>query len=281
MNENILNVWLQIKSFIRFVFSVKPNLRKPDDVSKYRLIFSDFFIGDNLNFDKWSEGHSWGEFHPSFPYQYYGKGKDFIDVKDNCLNLYTRYKPKKFIESNKTEININYGIGLVTSRQNFKYGYYEINCILPSGKLLWPAIWLTAVKTWPPEIDLLEAYSGKKSDYRNKLGIPFVKFEPNIHYGFVENKTKKNYGAKIYPIPNNPTERPTTFSLHWTESFIKFYYDGYLVFKTEKKKILDYFNQEDVNMKIILNNGYHPSVDGTEYEDSIFKINYVKFFSKI
>ena len=52
MNENILNVWLQIKSFIRFVFSVKPNITKPKDVLKYRLVFSDFFLGDKLNYDK-------------------------------------------------------------------------------------------------------------------------------------------------------------------------------------------------------------------------------------
>jgi len=262
MNEYFLNKWFQIKSFIRFLFCVKPSNRKPKDVLKYRLVFSDFFDGDKLDSNKWSEGHEWGEFHPSFPYQYYGKGTEFI-------------------EPDKNEININYGIGLVTSNQSFKYGYYEMNCILPLGKLLWPAIWLTAVKSWPPEIDILEAYSGKRSDYSNQFGIPFVKFEPNIHYGFVENNTKKSYGAKVYPIPNNPTKRPTTFALHWTESFIKFYYDGYLIFKTEKKEILDYFNKEDVIMKIILNNGYHPNVDGVKYDESIFKINYVKFFSKI
>jgi len=282
MNEYFLNKWLQLKSFVRFIFHKKPNLKKPKSVNNYKLTFSDFFIGDSLDETKWLMGQPWGDFHPDYLYQYYGKDEDFINVEDGVLNLYTRYKPKKFYDfKNNTNIIIPYGVGLIFSNKTFKYGYYEINGILPTGKLLWPAIWLTADKTWPPEIDILEAYSGKRSDYSNQFGIPFVKFEPNIHYGFVEDGTKKSYGAKVYPIPFSPNKRPVTYAVHWTESFIKFYYDGYLVFQTEKKEILDYFNKDDVRMRIIINNALHPNIDSFKYEPSVFKINYVKFFSKI
>ena len=280
-NEKLYNIWLQFKSFIRFVFKIKPNLNKPKDVNFYRLVFSDFFIGNKLDDNKWFIGQPWGDFHPDSLYQYYGKSEDFVEIENGSLNLYTRYSPKKFYDfKNNINIIIPYGIGLVISKKSFKYGYYEVNGILPTGKLLWPAIWLTAEKTWPPEIDILEAYSGKKSDYSNQFGIPFVKFEPNIHYGFVEDKTKSSYGAKVYPLPFNPSQRPVTYAVHWTEKFIKFYYDGYLIFQTEKKEILDYFNREDVKMNIIINNAYHPRIDGAKYDPSVFKINYVKFFAK-
>ena len=281
INETLYNIWLQLKSFVRFVFQVKPNLKKPDTVKNYRIAFSDFFIGDKLDENKWSMSQPWGDFHPDYVHQYYGKNEEFIEVENSSLNLYARYKPKKFYDFKKNiNIVIPYGIGLIVSKNTFKYGYYEINGILPTGKLLWPAIWLTAEKTWPPEIDIVEAYSGKRSDYSNQFGIPFVKFKPNIHYGFVEDKTKASYGAKAYPIPFKPSQRSVTYAVHWTEKFIKFYYDGYLVFQTEKKEILNYFNREDVNMNIILNNAYHPDVDGTKYDTSVFKINYVKFFAK-
>jgi beta-glucanase (GH16 family) len=281
ISEKLLNIWLQLKSFVRFIFHVKPNLKKPKAVNNYKIAFSDFFIGHNLDENKWSISQPWGDFHPDYLHQYYGKDESFVSVEDGCLNLYSRYKPKKFYDFKKNiNIIIPYGVGLIVSKNTFKYGYYEINGILPTGKLLWPAIWLTAEKTWPPEIDIVEAYSGKRSDYSNQFGIPFVKFQPNIHYGFVEDKTKASYGAKDYPIPFKPSQRSVTYAVHWTEKFIKFYYDGYLVFQTEKKEILDYFNKEGVNMNIILNNAYHPDVDGTKYDPSIFKINYVKFFAK-
>lgn len=278
--EKIYNLWLQIKCIIRFILGFKTNLKKPKEVLKYELKFSDFFIGSEINRDKWIEGHVWGDYHPSYLYQYYGKGPEFINVENNSLNLYAKYEPKKFYDNilNK-EIIIPYGIGLVTSKEDFKYGYYEISCILPKGKFLWPAIWLTAKKTWPPEIDILEAYSGEKSDYSNIFNISNVKFQPNIHFGFVEDGTKSSYGAMNYPLSNNPTERSILFGLHWTEKFIKFYYDGYLIFQTKKEHILNYFNKQDVTMNIILNNAFDPKINEIT-EPSNFKINFVKYFKK-
>lgn len=280
--ELIKNFIYRFLSYARFVLKFKPNVKKPSAVSKYPLIFFDFFQGEELDKNKWLEGQPWGEFHPDYPYQYYGKGEEFIYVKDNSLNLIAKYKPKKFYDfKNNTQINILHGIGLVVSKQSFKYGYYEINGILPKGIYLWSAIWLTAVKTWPPEIDILEAYSGKKSDYSNSLNIPNVKFQPNIHYGFVQDNTKKSYGAHDFPLPNDPSTRSTTYSVHWTEKFIKFYYDGYLIFETKKKEILDYFNEPDVSMSIILNNAFTQEITNYKNVNSVFKINYVKYFSKI
>lgn len=281
MKEKIINFWLKIKSYFRFIFSVKPNLQKPKDVLKYRLVFTDFFLGDSLNTEKWSIGQKWGEFHPDFPYEYYGQDEEFIKVEDGCLNLIGKYKPKKFYDfKNNIQVNIAHGKGLIVSKQKFKYGYYEINGILPVGKYLWPSIWLTAVDTWPPEIDILEGDSGKNSDYSNWLGFKNVKLQPNIHFGFTENDTKENYGAFSYPIPFNPTKRSVNYGVHWTENFIKFYYDGHLIFQTMNKRILDYFNKPDVFMNIILNNGFQPKIVEVKNDYSVFRINHVKFFLK-
>lgn len=280
--ELFKNFIYRLFTYIRFVLRFKPNVKKPSEVLNYPLTFCDFFQGEYLDKTKWMEGQPWGEFHPDSPHQYYGKGDEFIYVKDSSLNLVAKYKPKKFYDfKNNVQINILHGIGLVVSKQSFKYGYYEISGILPKGIYLWSAIWLTAVKTWPPEIDILEAYSGKKSNYSNSLNIPNVKFQHNIHYGFVQDKTKESYGAYDFPLPNDPTTRPATYAVHWTENFIKFYYDGYLIFETKKKEILDYFNKPDVTMSIILNNGFAPEITNYKNVNSVFKINYVKYFSKI
>lgn len=281
MIEKIYNIWLLVKSYMRFAFSIKPNLRKPKEVSKYKLSFCDFFIGNELDQKKWLVGQPWGEFHPDFPYEYYGQGEEFVKVDEGSLNLFARYKPKKFYDFKKNlQITINHGKGLIFSKQSFKYGYYEVSGILPKGKYLWSAIWLTADKSWPPEIDIVEAYSGEKSDYSNKCGIRNFEFSPNLHFGFKEDDTKDNYGGNSYPLPFNPTDRPVIYGVHWSEESIRFYYDGYLIFQTKNEKILKYFNKPEVSMHIILNNGFQPEINNLKSETSVFKIYSVKFFSK-
>lgn len=281
MSESSFNFWLRIKSFLRYVLSLKTgnfDYRKLDD---YKLVFEDDFKGSVLDLEKWRLGQPWGYFHPSFPYQYYGDNEEFAYVENNTLNLITKYKPKKFYSfKDSIHITISYGIGLIVSKADFGHGYYEIEAKMPKGVLLWPAIWLTAVKTWPPEIDILEAYSGKEGLYKNKKGLKNYEYQPNIHYGFVENNTKSSYGAISCPLPGNPQERFVKYAVLWEKDIMKFYYDGYLVFQTKRKEILEYFNAENVRMSIILNNAYHPSVDGTKYPDSVFQVKSVKYFAK-
>lgn len=279
--EKLINFWLKLKSYFRFLFNISPNFEKPKQVLNYKLTFSDYFHGNQFDHSKWLIGQPWGDFHPDNSYEYYGKTEEFVYVDDGYLNLIAKYKPKKFYDfKNNTYVIIPKGKGLVFSKQKFKYGYYEVSAILPKGRFLWPSIWLTAVNSWPPEIDIIEAYSGNKSDYSNSLGIKNFNFQPNIHYGFVENGTKENYGANSFPLPSRPTSREVVFGLHWTEEFIKFYYDGYLIFETKKKTILNYFNDEKVEMSLIINNGFQPESKESKDDLSNFRVKYVEYFKK-
>lgn len=281
MGDNLTNAWLRAKSYFRLLSKAAPNESGPEGTEFYTLKFEDTFTGDAIDASKWRLGQPWGPFHPDNLHQYYGDTTDFTNVRNGQLELYTRYKPKKFYNfRNSLYITIPYGIGLVFSKSRFRYGYFEIEAKLPKGKYLWPALWLTAVKTWPPEIDILESYSGKKGGYLDKLRIRNVKNEPNLHYGFAEDKTKSSYGGFSYPIPNEPTERFVKYGLHWTEGFIRVYYDGHLVFQCTQKAVLDYFNRPDVEMNLILNNALQSEVMGLKLDPSLFAIKSVKYFSK-
>ncbi|MFT8246752.1 carbohydrate-binding domain-containing protein [Roseomonas sp. BN140053] len=54
--------------------------------------------------------------------------------------------------------------GLITTENSFSQheGYFEIRAQLPSGQGLWPAFWMmSADKTWPPELDVMEFLGGR------------------------------------------------------------------------------------------------------------------------
>lgn len=281
MKDDIVNSWLRAKSFFRFFINSKPKDSIVTGMESYVLDFEAVFTGNTIDAKVWHIGQKWGPFHPDYLHQYYGDTTDFVNVKEGFLELLTRYKPKKFYNfKDSIYVTIPYGIGLVVSNRSFKYGYYEIEASLPEGKYLWPAIWLTAVKTWPPEIDILESYSGFDGAYSNKCLIRNLRNEPNIHYGFKNDNTKSNFGGTSYPIPDNPTDRFVRYGLHWTKEFIRVYYDGHFVFQCTQTEILKYFNAEDVEMNIILNNALVSESIGTKQPPSVFKIKSVKFFSK-
>lgn len=281
MGDNLVNAWLRAKSYYRLFKNAEPTDQGPPGTEFYTLKFEDNFTGNTIDTSKWLLGQPWGPFHPQHLHQYYGDTTDFINVQNGQLELYTRYKPKRFYNfKDSLYITIPYGIGLVFLKTPLKYGYYEMEAMLPQGNYLWPAIWITAVKTWPPEIDILESYSGKDGTYANEFRLRNSENQPNVHYGFVEDKTKSSYGAFSYPIPNEPTKRFVKYGLHWTEKFIKVYYDGYFVFQCTQKDILAYFNKPDVEMNVILNNALQSDVMGLKLEPSVFKIRSVKYFSK-
>lgn len=281
LKDDLTNAWLVARSYLRCVVQAKPNGNLPISVDQYELKFQDSFGGSSIDLSKWDIGQRWGEYHPEHPYQYYGKGEDFVSVESGNLNLYTRYQPKDFIDRKSSgTIKINYGIGLVISKESFSHGYYEVEAMLPEGILLWPAIWLTAVKTWPPEIDILESYSGREANYMNEKGVVNGKNQPNVHYGFSEDKTKSSYGAFSYPLPHRPTKRFVKYGLNWEKDFIRIYYDGYLVFQCTQGAILGYFNDPGVSMSIILNNGTTDQITDMITKSSVFKISSVKYFAK-
>ena len=63
---------------------------------------------------------------------------------------------------------LSYASGLLTTAQTFSqtYGYFEIRAKIPAGRGLWPAFWLIPVdRSWPPEIDVMEAHGHLVSGY--------------------------------------------------------------------------------------------------------------------
>lgn len=261
IKDRLINTFLYLKSYIRKPIG-KREKNNSNITSKMEIVFEDNF--KFFNKDEWRIGQPWGEFHPDFPYQYYGK--DSVFIKDDCLILNQIYSPKQLItwyDSNKV-YDIPYSVGLVTSFRSFEYGFYEFEVELPYGTGLWPAVWLSCVDSWPPEIDIIEAYSDDKDNYKNNL-------QSNFHFNMGD--TKENSGARNHPV-SSPYDK-LKLGCWWSKDFIKIYYNGHLVRQITSNNILKWFR--DKKMMIILNNAIRSEyTKQIESQISEFKIHSVK-----
>ena len=240
--------------------------------SDYKLVFEDNF--DNpLNLQEWRYGQPWGDFHADVLCQYYGKG-DLAYVSTEGLALELRNIPKTYKKSElplwrqkdhlPEEFTIPVGVGMVSTKQSWKYGWFEAEIKLPKGTPYWAAFWLSGAETWPPEIDIFEAYSDEGDVYSKKnIFGKFTqnkKIQPNLHYGNVNEGSKTMYGSYSVSVADC-TERYVQYACLWEEDRIEIYYDGIRVFKCTDPEILKWYNAENSNQFVILNHGYYHYAD--------------------
>ena len=262
LKDLTVNTFLYTKALIRS-FSAKKEISNSDITSKMELIFEDNF--KSFDKDVWRIGQPWGKFHPSALYQYYGD--DSVSVKDNCLVLNQAYSPTQLTMWNDPKVyDVLYSVGLVTSYESYGYGFYEFEVELPHGSGLWPAVWLSCVDSWPPEIDILEAYSDGKNNYKNNL-------QSNFHFNMGDKK--ESSGARNHLVSSSYDK--LKLGCWWSKDFIKIYYNGHLVRQITSDYIIKWFR--DKKMLVILNNAIRPEyTKGIESQISEFKIHNIKIW---
>ncbi|HEX8612896.1 MAG TPA: glycoside hydrolase family 16 protein [Telluria sp.] len=80
-----------------------------------------------------------------------------FSVNDSILTITARRTPDELIDKAWGYPFIS---GLLSTHQKYaqQYGYFEISAKVPAGSKLLPAFWMLPVsRTWPPEIDIMEA----------------------------------------------------------------------------------------------------------------------------
>ena len=178
-----------------------------------------------------------------------------VMVYSDCVDLSLVDRPLKF-DYNKIYPTENGAVtkeiccGEIISRDVFSYGTYTWKVKLPLIPYTWPALWLCGSESWPPEIDVLEAYPDKDGNIiRNCLE---TYCETNVHYG--TNKQPQHVKAKGVPTWLYKWKHQTTdeYKLVWKKNSIKFYFNGILFRTILKKKVLDYINKSPY-MHVIMN----------------------------
>lgn len=118
---------------------------------------------------------------------------------------------------------------ITKDKAEWQYGKIEVRAKIPTGRGMWPAIWLLGHDIsevgWPEvgEIDIME-----------NVGFDPNTIHANIHTKKYNHIIETNKGASIQA--NKPWEAYHVYSMEWDENVIDFFYDGkkYFTYKNEK-----------------------------------------------
>ena len=203
--------------------------------SEWSLVWSDEFDGTEIDHTKWgydignwmkdSEGTAitpgWGNNEK----EYYTDSKENSYVKDGKL----------VIKAKKEQVSDELGTYEYTSAKlktknlySKKYGRYEIKAKMPTGKGLWPAIWMLPEDdkygSWAAsgEIDIAEGWGSRPNTVAG-----------TIHYG--ESWPNNKFIGKEYTLPKQRgVDKWHTYALEWEPGEIRWYVDGEL-YETQNK----------------------------------------------
>jgi len=124
-----------------------------------------------------------------------------------------------------------YNSGMITTEGDFTqtYGYFEIHAQLPQGQGMWPGFWmLNADKSWPPEIDVLEAFGATNAN--GEGGANQVHVNAISHAVSADGSSQGN--GNWVTIPGNIYSGYHTYGVDWEPDTTTFYIDGQQVFST-------------------------------------------------
>lgn len=182
----------------------------PDYIDSFSLTWADEFDRADVNPSDWTfetGQHGWG----NNELQNYTNG-DNVEVKDGKLII-----TAKKINDNQQPGSYTSTRMITKGKKEFLYGKMEIRAKLPSGRGIWPAIWMLGgdidAVSWPAcgEIDIME----------------YVGYQPNTIHATVH--TPSGYGANgngSHKTLETAEEEFHVYGLIWTEKEMIFYTDS-------------------------------------------------------
>ncbi len=224
-------------------------IKSQEKQGEWKLVFEEDFSGTSLATEKW----------------------EALGRKKNFNNELQEYRPENavvrdgrlFLTGRKERDR--YTSGLVQTRKKFEflYGKVEVKAKYPSGKGLFPAIWLLRAdgKDSLPEIDIFEAIGN----------------EPQIAY-FVKHWRHNGTLRTVHDtkeIKNHQEDH--VFAVEWEKEAIRWFLDGNLIFETRNR---------DANypMYLIMNLAIGGNWPGNPNASTVFpaefSIDYVKIFER-
>ena len=230
---------------------------------------------------EWITQERWGNIHPEKTLNWYDPSA--VEVRGDYLILKTHKNPKYF---DKLELTSPIGTGLVSCTEKFSYGWFSLEAMLPKGPNLWPAFWMWAWESWPPEIDIFEGYSNKRGSYFNwshdMLLGKFWRMKSNIHLKHATDETNEGgidrhqLGDQAhYYTWENPTKYLMDYGLLWLPDKLEFYYNDRMVREVNDPAVMKQL--QDVKMNVIINNHVTAEIDLDKFKPSEFVVSNFRY----
>ena len=209
----------------------------------------------------------WGEAHPNHNYW----------CDPDCIHI-TNYSDTAILDISDTRKHgKNFGAGKLISVDTYLYGTFEFTYVLPKGRHLWPAIWLTGANSWPPEIDIMEGWTSKNYPFNNSRDYRRLLLFNFIHPSTYKRDNNNNIISKSYGNLGTDCatyncyqliDRVNKCKLIWTPETIKIYYNDNIVTDIHDSSTVSYFRMP---MVVVMNNAVTEKFNKKDYND--YKVN--------
>jgi beta-glucanase (GH16 family) len=225
----LTDVFLRPKTPLVLVFCLMASVGAPLLIAcgqampppKSSLIFSDGFPGGQLDTSKWGTCYPWFDGtgctnHGNPELEWYLPGQ--VSVQGGALHLTALRSGVRGFDAAKRPKDFPYRSGMVTTAGHFQfmYGRVEFQARAPSGRGLWPALWLlSADGSGKPEIDLMEAYC-------EDVWQLILTYHP-----------KQGDPPQYIAMVNDISSRWHTYALDWRPDSLIWYIDGRRVFSVD------------------------------------------------
>jgi len=183
----------------------------------WKLVWQDEFAGSGLpDAGKWDfevGGNGWGNHEKEF---YTDRRMENVRQEDGVLVLEARKEAWG---------NQGYTSGRITTRgkSDWKYGRVEVRAKLPTGRGMWPAVWLLPTENvyggWPKsgELDVME-----------NVGYDPDRIHSNIHCELYNGMAGTNKGSNR--VIESPSSTFHVYRMDWYQDRIEYYIDDEILF---------------------------------------------------
>lgn len=226
----------------------------------WRLTFHDEFDGSTVDTAQWVKRYKWGEAPVNGELQAYVD--DAFEVRDGVLSIVGERRSASYAGQ-----TFDYASGVLCSRLEQKYGYFEARLKVPAGQGLWPAFWLLG-KTGSPGVSEI--------DVQEILGSEPSRANLSVHWG-TDYGTGHRQDATSWLGPDFSADFHV-FGLEWSQDALVWTIDG-----VERKRHTGP-GVPQVPMYVILNlaiggNWPGPPDDTTPFP-ARYQVDYVRVYAR-
>jgi beta-glucanase (GH16 family) len=233
----------------------------PWDKPGWRLTLQDEFDGAVVDSNQWGKRYKWGEAQINGELQAYVD--DAFDVQNGILTIVGDKRTASYAKQ-----TFQYASGVLCSKLEQKYGYFEARLKVPAGQGMWPAFWLLGKvgTTGVNEIDIHEI-----------LGNQPNKVYMSLHWGTDYGAGHRGDGGNW--IGPDFSADFHVFGLEWNQDSIIWTIDGVEHMRHTGDGV------PQVEMYIILNlaiGGSWPGPpDATTAFPGLYQIDYVRAYARL